>query len=233
MLQQFGRVEVDLDIRLGAPIGRRYGDARDRYQGRADQVGCDVVDIGRRHVVGGDLQIEYRHGRRIEYQDLGWRDPGRKLLEHGLRHGGDLRLSGRHVGPGLEEDLDDAAAVQRLALDVLDVADCRGQGALVVVHDATRHVGGHQPVIGPDHRHDRDLDGREDVGRGLEHRHRAEQQDQDRKYNERIGSLQSDDDDSIHPGHAPFSVMSSEHLPLDPVAPSEIPRNGRGSSNSR
>ncbi len=180
VLQQFGRVEVDLDIRLGAAIGRRYGDARDRHQGRADQVGRHVVDIRWRHVVGGDLQLEHRHGGRVEHQDLGRGDPGRKLLEHGLRNGGYLRLGGRHVGPGLEEDLDDAAAVQRLALDVLDVADCRGQGALIVIHDTTRHVGGHQPVIVPDHRHDRDLNRRKDVGRGLEHRHRAEQQDQDR-----------------------------------------------------
>ena len=29
MLQQFSFIEIDLDIRRGAPIGRRYRDARD------------------------------------------------------------------------------------------------------------------------------------------------------------------------------------------------------------
>ena len=168
----------------------------------------------------GDLQIEHRHGGRVEHQDLGRRDSGRHLLDHGLRGGGDLRLRGRHVGSGLEEDLDDAAAVQRLALDVLDVADCRGQGALVVIDDAARHVRGHQPVIGPDYRHDRDLDGREDVRRGLEHRHRAEQQNQDREYDEGVGPLQSGDDDGVHLGPEPGPVMSSNCVPPDPISSS-------------
>ena len=195
-----------------------------------DQVGRQVVDVGRRHVVGGDLQIEHRDGRRVEHQDLGRRDPGRKLLEHGLRDGRDLRLRGRHVGSGLEEDLDDAAAVERLALDVLDVADGRGQGALIVIDDAARHVGGHQPVIGPDHRHDRDLDGREDVGRGLEHRHHAEQQNQDREYNEGIGPLQSGDDDSIHLGLTAFPSMLCACIRLDLIVTLGLPDEASSSA---
>jgi hypothetical protein len=53
--------------------------------------------------------------------------PGRHLLEHRLGDRGHLGGGGADVDVGLEEDLDDADARQRLALDVLDVVDARGE----------------------------------------------------------------------------------------------------------
>ncbi len=141
VLQQLGLVEIDLDILRCATVRRRYGHTRDRHQRGPDQIGRHVVDVGGRHVVRGNLQVQHRHGGRVEHQHLRWRNSCRKLLEHGLRGGGDLRLRGRHVRSRLEVDLDDAAAVKRLALDVLDVADRRGQGSLVVIDDPAGHVG--------------------------------------------------------------------------------------------
>ena len=65
----------------------------------------------------------------------------------------------------LEEDLDDRDAGERLALDVLDVVDGRGEDALVVGDDALLHLLGREAAVVPDDRDHRDVDVREDVGR--------------------------------------------------------------------
>ena len=50
------------------------------------------------------------------------------------------------VGAGLEVDLDDAAAVVGLALDMLDAADGRRQRALVIVDDPPDMSDGDRPL---------------------------------------------------------------------------------------
>jgi hypothetical protein len=122
----------------------------------------------------------------------------RHLLQHGLRHRGDLCLRRRHIRPRLEIDLDDASAVQRLALDVLDVADRRRERALVVVNHPSRHVLRRETVIGPHHGDDGDADVREDVGRRAQCGTSAENENQYRQNGERIRPLQGYEDNRIH-----------------------------------
>ena len=198
MREQLGLVEVDRHVGRGAAIGCRDRDAGHRDQRWTDQVGGHVVDLRGRHVVRGDLQVQHRHRRRIEHQYVRRRGARGQLLDHGLRRRRDLRLRRRDVGPWLEVDLDDAAAVVRLALDVLDVAHRRRERPLVVVDDPARHVGRGQAVVGPDGRYHRYLDRREDVGGRLQHRHGTEQQNQDREDDERIGPLERDEDEGVH-----------------------------------
>src|SRR6476661_3016333 len=77
----------------------------------------------------------------------------------------------------LKEALDHAIAAQRLRFDVLDVADLRGQVALIEVDDAPGHVVRRKPVVGPDHADDRDVDVGEDVDRGAPRGEHAEDGD--------------------------------------------------------
>ncbi len=164
------------------------------------------------HLVRGDLQVEHRHRRSVVGQHQRRRDPRRHLLQHGLRDRGDLRLGCGHVGSGLEEDLDDAAAVERLALDVLDVADRGGERALVVIDHSSRHVLRRQTVVGPDDRDHRNPDVRENIRRRAQRRASAENENQDRQHDERVRPLQGDEDDGVH-----------SYARRDPSAPGQVP----------
>ena len=110
----------------------------------------------------------------------------RQLAQLSLRDGGDLRDSVADVDVGLEEDLDDADAVQRLRLDVLDVVDGGGQRPLALVDDAVGHLFGREAGVLPDDGDDRDVDVREDVGRRVEDSDGAENHQQQRKDSEGI-----------------------------------------------
>src|SRR5439155_1841003 len=75
----------------------------------------------------------------------------------------DLGLSLGDLSPRLEIDADNAHAVERLALDVLDVVDRSGQHPLVDENDTCLDlVGGHAEVL-PDHADDGDVDLGQDV----------------------------------------------------------------------
>ena len=121
--------------------------------------------------------------------------PGGICAEHGLRDGRHLRRRRLDVGARLEEDLDDRDARERLALDVLDVVDGGGERALVVGDDALLHLLGRQARVVPDDRDDRDVDVREDVGRHPEDGDDAQDDDEHRHHDERVGAPQRQADD--------------------------------------
>ncbi len=198
MRQKLGLVEVDLDVRRRPAVGRRHRGAGHRDQRRPNEIRRDIVDLARRHVVCRDLQGEDRDRRSIVDQDFRRRGARGQLLEHVLRRRCDLGLRRRHIRARLKEDLHDAAAVIRLALDVLDVADRRGQVAFIVVDDPARHVRRQQAGVGPDRGDDGYPDRRKDVGRRLENRDGAEQQDEDGEDDEGVGPPQRDQDKGVH-----------------------------------
>ena len=118
----------------------------------------------------------------------------------------------------LKEDFDDAIAVERLRLDVLDVADLRGQVAFVEVDDAAGHVVGQQPVIGPDDADHRNIDVGKDVGRRAQRRQRAENRNE-----------KGEDDEGIRP---PQRDLNDPHVSISCRNKCLVTGNGPGSTPS-
>jgi hypothetical protein len=134
-------------------------------------------------------ELDDRHGRGAVAQNERRRGARRQQLQHGLR---DRRhLAERHVDIGVrvEEHLDHADAGERLRLDMLDIIDRGGECALEIDHDTVAHFVGRQAGIGPDDADDGYADIGEDVDRRAQYRQRAEDQQQDRQHNKRVGPL--------------------------------------------
>ena len=161
-------------------------------------------------------QLQDRHGGGVVAQHIRRRDAGRQKLEHGLRRRRHLRQRGADIDALLEEDLDDAVAVERLRFDMLDVADLGGQRALIIIDDAARHVVRQQPVIGPDDADDRNVDVGENVGRRPHRRQHAEDRNQEGEDDESVWPPQRDLNDphvSCLPPKAPFPERESDRAP--------------------
>ena len=188
-------VEIDLHLQDLAAIGRGHRRAGDGGELRPDEVLPEVEQLHLRQLFARQRQLQDRHARGVVAQHVRRRDAGRQELEHRLRGRRHLRQRGGDVDVLLKEDLDDAVAVERLRLDVLDVADLGGQSALVVVDDAAGHVVRQQPVIGPDDADDRNVDVGKDVGRRQQRGADAEQGDDDREHDERIGTPERGEND--------------------------------------
>ena len=122
--------------------------------------------------------------------DEGRRDAGRHDLQQRLTGCGDLGLGLGDLGSRLKVDPDDADAVERLTLDVLDVVDRCGQDPFVDECDSRFDlVRGHAEEL-PHHADDGDVDRREDVrGHAVDGDH-AEHSDQQGDHHERVGAAQ-------------------------------------------
>ena len=91
------------------------------------------------------------------------------------------------IGGGLEEDLDDADAGQRLAFDMLDIVHRGGQDALEGRDDAAGHFRWRQAAIIEDDADHRHVDVGKNVGRHVQGRQRPEDQDQEGEHDEGKG----------------------------------------------
>ncbi len=167
--QQLNRVQIHHDIARLPPV--RVGNSSPRHGNkcRADKVGGHVVNLRGRHGGGRHLQRNNRHRGRIISQHQWWGRTRGHLLDNCLRYRGNLGLRHRCIRTGLEVDLHNPAAVIGLALDMLDIIHGRGQGALVIIHHAARHILGHQARIGPDHCHNRNTNTGKYVCRRIEY----------------------------------------------------------------
>ena len=187
---QGGGIEVDLD--LAQLAAERVGDRRARH---GDERGAHLVDADVGQPLFGEAFARQRHqhdrhGRGVVIEDQRRRRAGRHRFDQGLRDRGDLGVGGADVDVGLKEDLDDAEAVVGIGLDMLDVVDGGRQRALERRRDAPRHLIGRQAGILPDDADHRNADVGEDVGRRPQRRQRADDQDQQRQHDERIGARQ-------------------------------------------
>ena len=106
-----------------------------------------------------------------------------------LGNGRHLRHRDVHVRAGLEENLDDAAAVHRLRFDVLDVVDRGGERALVHGPDALFHLLGRSARCNSKAPRPPECRRWGKFGRRAQDDQRADHQDQQRQHDERIGAL--------------------------------------------
>ncbi len=183
-------IEVDLDLALLAAVGIGDRGARHGDQRRAQLVDADVGELLLGEAFARQRHLHDRHGRGAVVEDQRRRRARRHRLEQGLRDRGDLGVGGADVDVGLEEDLDDAEAVVGIGLDVLDVVDGGRQRALERRDDAAGHLIRRQPGILPDDADHRNADVGKDIGRRPQRRQRADDQDQQRQHDERIGARQ-------------------------------------------
>ena len=195
---QRGGVEIDLDLpQLAAERVGNCG-AGHRDQRRAHLVDADVGQLLLGEALTRQRHLDDRHGRGVVVEDQRRRRAGRHRLDHGLRDRRHLRVGGVDVDARLKEDLDDAEAVVGIGLDMLDVVDGGGQRALEGRGDAAGHLVGRQAGVLPDDADHRNADVGEDVGRRAQSGERADDQDQQRQHDERIGARQRDANQGDH-----------------------------------
>ena len=196
-LQRRG-VEVVHHLRRLA--AERVGDARplDRDQAGAHEVETEIRQILFRQPLARERKLDDRHGRGAVIHDQ-WRcRAGWQLFDQGLRDGGDLGVGGGDVHRRMKKDLDDAERGVRVRFDMFDVVDRRGQGALVGGENPPRHVIRWHPRVLPCHPDDRDVDGREDIHGHAHGGENADEQDEQRCHDERVGPIQCKSDYREH-----------------------------------
>ena len=183
---QARHVQIDLNLTDLAAIRVGRGRTGDGRQLRANEVLPQVEEHLLRHGFAADAELHNRgRGRRIG-NDEGWRSARRQAAHGGLDDGGHLGQRRLNVGLRLEEDLDNADALHRLRLDVLDVVHRHGHAALGIGDDATCHVGRREAVEVPNHANDRDVDVGEDIDRGAQDNQGHQENDDQRHYNKGI-----------------------------------------------
>ncbi len=180
------------------PEGESYGGAAHGGELRPEEVLCQVQHLLLRQHPAGGGELQHRHGRSVvgDHQRRG--GAGRHLADGRLGNGRDLGGGGADIHRRLEEDLDDAHAVHRVAFGVLDIVDGGGEDALERPDDAVGHLAGREAGIvesDADHRH---ADIGKNVHRHAQRRHRPEDHDHQRHDDEGERTLQRDLDD---PGH--------------------------------
>ena len=194
--EQLRRVEIDHDLPVFAASRRRKRDAVDRRQLLAQAIDAVIVKLLLVERVRGQRELQHRHAGGVELHDDRRLDAGRHQRADSVGRGNDLRDGKVEIDVGLEVDLLHRDAVERLRLHVLDAGDVRADRVLAVGRDALLHLRRRQPGVAPDHRHHRNVDLREDVGRhGADRRH-AEKHDQRGEHIEGVRKSEREPDDS-------------------------------------
>ncbi len=159
------RIQIHHDIPHPAPKRQRHGSALNGRKRRSDVVLAEIEQLllGKRPALQAELQDG--HARGVVLDDARRKDAGRHDSEQRLRERRDLRQAHLHLRVRLEENADDGRAIVRLRLDVLDVVDRGGEGALVNRDDALLHLLRRDPVVAPDDADHRDIDVGKDVYR--------------------------------------------------------------------
>ena len=166
--QQCLRVQIHLDLTLLATIRVGRGSAAHRRdKGTHDLVGV-IEDGGFGKLFRRQRKLQNGHGGSVVDDDQRRRGALRHGFDRRLRHGGDLRDGHVHVDVRLKKHLHQTDAVERLGLGVLDVVHGSRERTLETGDDAVVHVIGGQAGVLPHDRHHRDIDVRENIGRGTQ-----------------------------------------------------------------
>ncbi len=121
-LERLG-IDVDADDALLAAVGKRRCSAWNRGELGADEIIAIIKELLFAERVARQTNLNHWHSRSRVDNHQGRSRSGRQKPQECLRDG--TRLSERRldVRAGLEEDLDEGNAVERLRLDMLNVAD--------------------------------------------------------------------------------------------------------------
>ncbi len=187
-------IYVDHDGAGLAAEGQRKAGALDGGHLGANEVVAVIVErlLGQR--VAGDAELQNGHARGVVAQDAGRRGAEGQRVQHGLRGGRQLRDSGFDFGIGMEEDLDNAEARQRLRLHVLDVVNAGGKGALAADRYHVRHVLRRDAAVRPHDADNGNIDFGENVGGHAQDGERAERQHQQRHDDKSVGPAKGEGD---------------------------------------
>ncbi len=197
---QRARIHVQLHLTGLAAERVRNSRARHRHQLRTQQVEAKVAQLLFAQALARQRQLQDRHRRGVVVHDQRRRGAGRHLLQDGLRNRRYLRIRYGDVHAGLEVDLGDAHAIDRLRLDVLDVVDGRGEHSLERRIHTTGHLVGRHTGELPGHGNHRNIDFREDIGGRTSSRHQTKDENGQRENNKGIGPRKRDPDDAKHAG---------------------------------
>ncbi len=208
-LQLLG-VDVHLHLALLAAVWEGHGGALHRGQLGANEVRAKVVQLLLCEAVAGESQLQHGNAGCAVLNDERRRRARGITAQRRLCDRRDLRHGLRDVDIGVEVDLDDGDAVQRLRLRVLDVIDRGGQAALEGHHNPVAQLLRREARIVPDDGDNRDVDVGEDVDRGALDHHRAEEEEQQRQHDECVGSPKCETDD---PHQNSFGREPGQHRP--------------------
>ena len=127
---ELGRIDIDHDL---ARLAAEWRGAR--KAGNGEQLDADEVQrivgkllLGQR--LAGDGHLHHRHVGGVELDDGGRRHARRHDVHDRRVDGTDLGDGAADIGAGLEIDLEDADAGDRLGFDAADAVDGGGIGAL-------------------------------------------------------------------------------------------------------
>jgi hypothetical protein len=134
---------------LGAE-GRRRRDARQSCKQRAHPEERSVLELGDRFGLAGEHEVADRHAARVKPHHERRYGPARHEGAGAVDIRDRLRRGLRHIRAGMELQLDQRNALNRLAFDVLYAGDIE-EVVLVVVGDEPFHLGWVQAAIGLRH----------------------------------------------------------------------------------
>src|SRR5262249_3398807 len=146
-------------------IGKGDGSARDRHQAGADKIHAKIVQLLLSESLAGQSQLNDRHARGAIGDHQRGRGSRWQLAQLGLGDCRDLRDGFGDFSIRLKKNLYHRHAIQRLRLDVLNVIDQRGEGALGLEDDAARHVRSIEAGVVPDYADYRNINVGKNVGR--------------------------------------------------------------------
>ena len=170
-------IDIDTDNALLAAIREGHGSALHGGELGADEIVAEIEKLLFAEGVAGEADLHNRHGGRRIDDHQGWSGAGRQKPQERLRDGSGLCERGLNVRAGLEEDLDQREAGERLRLDVLHIVHQHGHAAFDVGNDALFHFLRLQTVVGPDQRDDGNVDIGENIYRRAQKHDRREQKD--------------------------------------------------------
>jgi hypothetical protein len=159
------RVNVDHNLPILAAVGSWEGHARHRGELLTQVVVSVVIKLLFTEAVGGQTELQHGNARSIVLHDERRLDAGGQQRADSVRARHDLRDSQIEIDVRLKINLLDRDAVEGLRLHVLDAGHAATYDVLTVCADSLLHFRCAQAGVLPDHRHDRNVDLREDVRR--------------------------------------------------------------------